>query len=109
VCVCPGEHDAVSPADFDAFVSWVAGRPNTSVKTVDQVMGGALKPVRGEPLERLVPDPSSAIGQPLSRQSAWTVLGLGIGQAQIIFTGVAVSVAMVLTYRIATRGNRHGI
>ena len=97
--------------DFEAFVSWVGQRPGTTVKTVDQVMGGALRPVRGTPLKRLVPDPSAAISsnEPLSRQSAWTILGLGIGQAQIIFTGVVASVAMVLTYRIATRGQRHGI
>jgi peptidoglycan/xylan/chitin deacetylase (PgdA/CDA1 family) len=111
VCVCPGEHEAISPRDFDLFVAWVERRPNTKVKTVDQVMGGVLKPVHGAALERLVPDPSSAISrqEPLSRQAAWTVLGLGMGQAQIIFTGVAVSIAMVVTYRLATRGNRHGV
>lgn len=111
VCVCPGEQDAISPTDFEAFVTWVAERPGTTVKTVDQVMGGPLKAVHGDPLRRLVPDPSAAISsdEPLSRRSAWTILGLGIGQAQIIFTGVIVSVAMVVTYRIATRGQRHGI
>jgi len=111
VCVCPGDEDAISPTDFETFVSWLGKRPGTTVKTVDQVMGGALRPVRGTPLKRLVPDPSAAISsnEPLSRQSAWTLLGLGIGQAQIIFTGVVASVAMVLTYRIATRGQRHGI
>lgn len=109
VCVCPTDHDAITPDDFAAFVDWLLTRPNVTVKTVDQVMGGTLKPVHGAPLTRLVPDPSSAISrrEPLSKAPAWTLLGFGIGQAQIIFTGVAVSIAMVLTYRAATRGNRH--
>lgn len=109
VCVCPADHEAISPADFKAFVGWLQERPDIAVKTVDEVMGGELKPVHGVPLKRLVPDPSSAISrqEPLSKAPAWSVLGFGIGQAQIIFTGVAVSVAMILTYRLATRGNRH--
>jgi len=111
ICVCPGDQEAISPTDFDAFATWLAKRPGTRVRTVDQVMGGPLKPVHGTPLKRLVPDPSAAISnkEPLSRQSAWTIAGLGIGQAQIIFTGVVASVAVVLTYRLATRGQRHGI
>jgi hypothetical protein len=109
VCVCPDDHGAIDPSVFSAFVDWLTTRPDVQVKTVDQVMGGTLKPVHGAPLDRLVPDPSSAIShkEPLSRASAWSILGFGIGQAQIIFTGVAVSIAMVVTYRLATRGNRH--
>jgi hypothetical protein len=109
VCVCPDDHDAITPNDFSAFVRWLKTRPDVTVKTVDEVMGGTLKPVVGSPLKRLVPDPSSAISQqePLSRKPAWSILGFGIGQAQIIFTGVVVSVAMVLTYRAATKANRH--
>lgn len=110
VCVCPTDTKAISPGDFTAFVKWLDQRPETTVvKTVDQVMGGPLKPVRGVPLKRLVDDPSPAIGErePLSKAPAWSVLGLGIGQAQIIFTGVLVSIAIVLTFRLATRGNRH--
>lgn len=111
VCVCPEESDAISPADFETFVRWLGERPDTTVKTVDQVMGGVLKPVHGTPLERLVPSPSAAISkpEPLSRQAAWSLFGLGIGQAQIIFTGVVVSIAMVVTFRLATKGNRHAV
>lgn len=110
VCVCPGTSDAISPTDFEALVTWVENRPaTTSVKTIDQVMGGELKPVVGKPLDRLVPDPSAAIGTPqaLSRVPAWTILGVGIGQAQILFIGVLLTIAVVATYRIASRGNRY--
>ncbi len=111
VCVCPaasGEH--ITPEDFTAFVTWLETRPDTTVvMTVDQVMGGALQPVTGEPMGRLVPDPSTAISTPrvLSKVPAWTLLGIGIGQSQIILIGVLVSVSIVLTYRLATRGNRY--
>lgn len=111
ICVCPelGEN-AISPEDFTAFVRWMETRPDTTqVMTVDQVMEGELKPVVGTPLKRLVPDPSPVIGQQeaLSRVPAWTLFGVGIGQAQLLFVGVVVTVAVVLTYRTATRGNRY--
>lgn len=110
ICLCPDEGDAISPEAFTAFLVWLKDRPGTTVKTVDQVMGGALRPVHGRPLDRLVPDPSSAISRetPLSSAPAWTVLGQGIGQTQIIFMGVIVSIAVVVTFRAATRSNRHG-
>ncbi|MGZ5416899.1 MAG: polysaccharide deacetylase family protein [Nocardioides sp.] len=114
VCVCPEEgDDAISPTEFTTFVQWMTERPpSTTVKTVDQVMGGPLKPVKGEPVARLVPDPSVAIGSgsspgALSKKPAWTVAGIGIGQSQIIFFGVLLTVAIILTYRVASRGNRY--
>ena len=93
-------------------MEWVTKRPpTTTVRTVDQVMGGPLKPVVGDPVERLVPDPSAAIGvsgrDPLSKRPAWTVYGIGIGQSQIIFIGVTLTAAIIVTYRVATRGNRY--
>jgi hypothetical protein len=113
VCVCPEEgDDAISPTEFTTFVEWLTARPSTTtVKTVDQVMGGALKPVKGEPVARLVPDPSGAIGTgtpgALSKKPAWTVAGIGIGQSQIIFFGVLLTAAVIVTYRVASRGNRY--
>ncbi|WP_308799464.1 polysaccharide deacetylase family protein [Agromyces silvae] len=47
---CDVEGLNVSPALFTQFVQWLAARPathNTSVKTVHQVFGGAVKPVTG--------------------------------------------------------------
>ncbi|WP_170286143.1 polysaccharide deacetylase family protein [Nocardioides rubriscoriae] len=111
VCVCPaasGEH--ITPEDFTSFVTWLEARRDTTVvMTVDQVMGGALQPVHGDPMSRLVPDPSAAISTPrvLSKIPAWTLFGIGIGQSQIILVGVLVSVSVVLTYRLATRGDRY--
>jgi hypothetical protein len=110
VCVCPDKEDAITPAEFTELVTWMRERPSTTkVKTVDQVMGGPLKPVVGKPLERLVPDPSGAIGssEALSKVPAWTLFGVGIGQAQILFIGITLTIAIVLTYRIATRRDRH--
>jgi hypothetical protein len=111
ICVCPElGSDAISPDDFTALVRWINGRPaSTTVKTVDQVMAGPLEPVIGTALPRLVPDPSAAIGTPgaLSKLPAWTLFGVGIGQAQILFLGISLAIAVVLTYRVATRGNRY--
>ena len=45
---------------------------------------------------------------PLNRRPAWTVLGVGIGQVQILFSGLAIATAVVATYRVATRGSRYG-
>ena len=104
----PGE--TISPHDFTAFVRWMGSRPPTTrVATVDQVMGGQLKPVVGTPLRRLVQDPSPAIGTTtaLSHVPAWTVLGIGIGQAQILMLGCVMAVAAVLAYRVATKGDRY--
>jgi peptidoglycan/xylan/chitin deacetylase (PgdA/CDA1 family) len=100
----------ISPEDFAALVHWVAHRPtSTRVETVDQVMGGPLKAVTGTPLRRLVPDPSTAIGTPtaLSHVPAWTILGFGVGQAQILMLGCAMAVAAVLSFRLVTRGDRY--
>lgn len=110
ICVCPADGDAISPDVFAAFLTWLEKRPGVTVRTVDQVMGGPLKPVHGRPLDRLVPDPSAAVSreEPLSSAPAWTVLGQGIGQSQLIFIGVIVSVAVIVTFRAATRSNRHG-
>jgi peptidoglycan/xylan/chitin deacetylase (PgdA/CDA1 family) len=107
----PAQKDlAISPDDFTAFVTWMQSRPTTTrVETVDQVMGGELKPPVGTPLERLVPDPSAAIGrtEPLSKVPAWTIFGVGIGQSQILLVGCLVAVAVIVTYRLSTRGNRY--
>ena len=116
VCLCPENvGEAITPDDFRTFVEWMTKRPDTtSVLTVDQVMGGPLQPVVGVPLKRLVPDPSPAVSQPpetpraaLSQTAAWTILGVGIGQAQILAIGICVTIAVALTYRAATRGRRH--
>lgn len=111
LCVCPEEEGSISPDEFTAFLTWLEAHPgSTVVRTVDQVVGGTWKPASGDALERLVPEDGAAADGTgaLSGEPAWTILGVGIGQSQIIFTGVAVSIAIVLTFRAATRGRRHG-
>jgi PKD repeat protein len=45
--ICSGcDEYSMTPANFSAFVSWLAARPGTTVvRTMDQVIGGAVKPV----------------------------------------------------------------
>jgi len=111
LCLCPvDDGSAITRADFLAFLDWLSLRPvPVEVRTVDQVIGGTLKPVHGNALDRLVPSSSRAISDtgPLSKAPAWTVLGVEIGQAQILFLGIAFSLTVVITYRLATRRDRY--
>lgn len=109
ICVCPEEAgQAISPDDFEEFVQWMADRPSTTrVATVDQVMGGEVKPAVGTPLSRLVPDPGAPGAEPLSKVPAWEIAGIGIGQSQILFIGLVVTSAVVVTYRLASRKSRY--
>ncbi len=111
VCVCIGaKGGSITPGDFSAFVEWLAARPRTTVvRTVDEVVGGTYKKVTGNAVTRLVPDPSAAISKPttLSKAAAWTVFGVNIGQAQLLFGSIVISVIIVVTYRLASRGNRY--
>jgi hypothetical protein len=111
ICVCPARgDDAITPADLDVFAKWLSERPvTTEVYTVDRVVGGDFKPVKGEPLARLVPT-STGPGQknrPLSSVPAWSFWGVEVGQAQIIAVGLLMTFTVVLTYRAAARGNRY--
>lgn len=113
VCRCPDRvsaGDAISTADFEEFVRWLAQRPeSTRVRTVDQVMGGALKPVVGTPVPRIVPDPSSAIGTsgpPANDDSFWTILGAGTGRTQAIGLTTVAALAVVGAFVSARRANR---
>jgi len=109
VCICPERSGAITPYRLDEFARWISERPSVSVRTVDQVVGGELRDAVGTPLERFMPRPSPrATPVPLSRIPAWTVLGVQVGQAQILLTGLLLSVAVVMTYRVATRSNRYG-
>lgn len=111
ICVCPDKGDAaITPADFTLFVKWLRERPvTTEVHTVDQVVGGDFKPVKGQPLARLVPGAASASqpSRPLSSLPAWSFWGLEIGQSQIIAIGLLMTFTIVLTYRAAARGKRY--
>jgi hypothetical protein len=112
ICACPDKisaGDAISPTDFKAFVAWLADRPDsTRVRTVDQVMGGELRPVVGAPLPRVVPDPSSAIGSPASPaddESPWAFLG-DRSRSQALALAAAVGLAILAALGAARRSNR---
>jgi peptidoglycan/xylan/chitin deacetylase (PgdA/CDA1 family) len=110
VCRCPDRGDrALSPAQFEQLVRWVSRRPDTRVRTVNQVIGGSVLPVAAVAAgQRTQEAHSREDAIPLSRRPAWTVLGVGIGQVQILFSGLAMATAVVGTYRVATRGSRYG-
>lgn len=105
VCTCPEKAEtAISPADFAAFVDWLAARPgSTTVATVAQVSGAQLRPVVGTPLERLVPPP----GGVRERNVAFTVAGLPITQSNVIASGLLLAAGAMVTYRVGTRGKRY--
>lgn len=108
ICVCPelGD-DAISPAALEELVTWVNKEPTIKVYRVDQIMGGPLQEISGEPLQRLMPGGVDATppddSLPLSSAPAVTVLGYGINQTQVILIGLIVALTLVLTYRSATR------
>lgn len=105
ICECPLEPDAIRPEDFTTFLAWLDKRSATVVRTVDDVLGGSPRPVTGTVLARFSPQPERTL--PLSRIPAWTVLGVGVGQTQLIFFAVTVGTLVVIAYRTGTRGNRH--
>lgn len=109
ICICPSVPDAITPEDFEAFLGWLQARPDsTTVKTIDEVMAGPLEAAVGKPLDRLVLNPSmKKATTPKSAQPAVTLLGFGIGQSQVLMTGMLIAIAIVATYRIASRGNRY--
>ncbi len=112
ICVCPAKGDeAITPSDLTVFVKWLSERPaTTEVRTVDQVVGGEFKNVKGQPLARFVPAVSSSgpSSKPLSSAPAWSFWGLEIGQSQLIALALLMTFTIVLTYRAAARGNRYG-
>lgn len=108
ICVCPelGD-DAISPAALKELVTWVNEEPTIKVYRVDQIMGGPLEEVSGEPLQRLMPGGVDTTppgdSKPLSSEPAFTVLGYGVNQTQVILIGLLIALTIVFTYRSATR------
>lgn len=111
ICVCPelGD-DAISPSAFKELVTWVAEHDELKVYRVDEVMGGDLEDIKGTPLQRLMPGGVTVPKHdkpPLSSAPAFTLWGYGINQTQIILVGSLIALAIVLTYRSATRQIRY--
>lgn len=109
VCACPkGEAGTVTVRELRRMVRWATARPGVEVQTVDQVVGGEVAPVEGTPLPRLVPPPRTVRQEAIPAAPLVRVLGVPVEQGQIIFTGLLLTVAVVITYRRATRAVRHG-
>ena len=111
VCDCPDlGPDALSLREFEGLVRWVSNQPGVQIRTVNHVIGGSVRPVPPAPAAERTQATTfhrdAAI--PLSRRPAWTVLGIGIGQVQILFSGLLLATAFVATYRMSTRGSRYG-
>jgi len=110
VCRCPERGDgALTPEQFEQLVRWVSARRAVGVRTVNQVVEGSVRPVPPASTAQMTQatDTPRDAG-PLSERPAWTVLGIGIGQVQILFSGLLMATAVVGTYRVATRGSRYG-
>jgi hypothetical protein len=111
LCRCPDRGDgALTPEQFEQFVRWVSARPGVGVRTVNQVVGGSVRPVPPASTAQMTQgtDTHHDDASPLSQRPAWTVLGVGIGQVQILFSGLLMATGVVGTYRVATRGSRYG-
>jgi len=87
-------------------VDWLSKRPlSTTVATIDQVVGGKMKPSVG-----LVQDygfinvPHKV---PDSAQAAFTVGEIRVNQTLVMLLGIVIALTFVITYRIATKGDRY--
>lgn len=111
ICVCPelGD-DAITPSAFKELVAWTASKEWLKVYRMDEVMGGDLEDVKGDPLQRLMPGgittPKSS-EPPLSSAPAFSLWGYGVNQTQIIIMGLLIALTLVFTYRSATRSIRY--
>jgi peptidoglycan/xylan/chitin deacetylase (PgdA/CDA1 family) len=109
VCRCPDRQgEAITPQQFERLVRWVSDRPAIRVRTVNQVVGGSVRPAAPAALNTEAAAAQQVDARPLSRRPAWTVFGVGIGQVQILFSGLLVATAVVGTYRVATKRSRYG-
>lgn len=98
--VCDGcDSLSISPALFDQFTTWLAARAATTgtvVRTVAQVLGGAVKPLVVAPV---VPPPAPGVNGvknpslettgPTSLPDCWMAGGYGVNTATLTTTGTA--------------------
>jgi peptidoglycan/xylan/chitin deacetylase (PgdA/CDA1 family) len=111
--ICETDDDCpqygITRADFEEFVGWLQDQP-VEVKTVREVVGGEFQPVVGQAPEQvggLAPFVESPRQETLSSAVAWTVLGVGIGQQQLIIGVLVVALVGIAIYRVMNRVNRY--
>jgi peptidoglycan/xylan/chitin deacetylase (PgdA/CDA1 family) len=137
ICLQACGSDELSLQAFTAFLDWLEGRSSVDVRTVHEVVGGAVDPPVG-PLPRQVgalppfegtpdevleasPDEDEVASSPqgsggsggsdiegsASDAPGFTLLGFGIGQMQVVFAGVFLALFLTLGYRLTTRDRRY--
>lgn len=106
-CASRGD-ERISPADFTKLVEWIQTRRDVKVATVQQVMGGPVRPAVGTPVRRSLElfDGTVHLRAP-THIPAWVILGLQVGQTQILYTGLFLLGTAALLFRILTRGSRY--
>lgn len=79
---CTGRSDEeITPRDLDTFLDWLAKRPEVSVETVHDVVGGRVKPAVGTPVQATVRR-ALAEAEPSDGAAATPSPGSGPGRAQ---------------------------
>jgi peptidoglycan/xylan/chitin deacetylase (PgdA/CDA1 family) len=99
----------MSLSDFGALLDWLAQQPEVDVRTVQQVVGGAVQPSVGTPTAaslRAFTSPPASTGS-ISQAVAFRPFGLPIGQAQVLLGGAASAVLVLGVYRVAFRRRRY--
>jgi peptidoglycan/xylan/chitin deacetylase (PgdA/CDA1 family) len=111
--ICETDDDCpqygITRADFEDFVGWLQDQP-VEIKPVRDVVGGEFQPVVGQAPEQvggLAPFVESPRQETLSSAVAWTVLGVGIGQQQLIIGVLVVALVAIALYRVVNRVNRY--
>ena len=112
-------NNSVSLSIFIAFVDWLAKRPTTTmVAPIRTVVGDQVKPAVGEVQDygnvvaantgvSSTPAHSARPSTPDSAQAAFTVGSIRVNQTLIMILGIVIALTFVVTYRIATKGDRY--
>jgi peptidoglycan/xylan/chitin deacetylase (PgdA/CDA1 family) len=108
--ICDGcAEESTSIRTFVQLLDWLGTRPSTTtVRTVDQVIGGPTKPVTADAVGRFPGEaaPVKTRGS-LSNAAAFHVFGYGVGQAQLVGGCVGLGVVLAFVYRVISRRRRY--
>jgi peptidoglycan/xylan/chitin deacetylase (PgdA/CDA1 family) len=95
VCSGCGQEYAVTAADLDSLLGWLERQPGVAVDTVQQVIGGPMKPAvagpppRSEPAANLLHNPSLEEAGPSNVPACWDVNSYGSNHAVFARVGDA--------------------
>ncbi|TQS45049.1 polysaccharide deacetylase family protein [Cryptosporangium phraense] len=100
-CASEKGDEYMSIADFDRLLTWLAQQPGVVVRTVQQVVGGPVRPSVG------TPTPDRVAPAAVSDAVAWRPFDVPIGQEQVLVGGLVVAVCAVGVFRLSRRGRRY--